>query len=176
MESSPKSASPAVAGTWLLGGLLWALAAFGTGYLVGAQRQFSQLPVYHLGQEIAFDSKAVTFVGWSPAEAGWRWSDGPSTAMHFRPADPGTGPDLHLELLLQRTSGNQPVTVRLNGQPVGAFQTTGGPARLQFAVPRALIKPLADNELELLHPKAERASPSDSRRLAVALASWRLAP
>lgn len=170
---SQPSPPPSLRAPVLLGALLWLGAAFGTGYLVGAARQFSRLPVYHLSQEIPFDSKAVTFVGWSAAEREFRWSDGKHAQIIFRPEalDPNRGGSLSLTWVLERAHGQQPVTVSLNGEKLGTFGASGGPQRISLAVPRRLWRPLADNVLETEHLQASSPGPTDPRKLALALRS-----
>ena len=169
MNQPPRPPSPRAA--VLLGALLWLGAAFGTGYLVGAARQFSRLPVYHLSQELPFDSKAATFVGWSAAEREFRWSDGKHAQIIFRPEalDPNRPGSLRLTWQLARSHGQQPVTVRLNGETLGTFTAAGGPEQVRMTVPRLLWKPLADNVLETDHLQANSPGPADPRRLALAL-------
>ncbi len=162
---------------WIVGALLWAGAACSVGYIVGAQRQFSRLPIVHVGQEIGFDSKVVSFVGWSAKEKAFRWAEDKETQIRFRPGqlDPKRPGDLDLTWTLARSLGRQSVTISLNGQKLGAFTANGGPGRFRFTVPRALLRPLAENILHAAHPGARRASKNDARKLAMALSSVRLA-
>ena len=163
--------------TVLLGAILWTALAFAIGYLVGAERQFSKMPLFRIGQDIQFDSKNVMFVGWSPPESNFRWSEGKRTAIVFRPEklDPNHGGNLSMTWTIARSQGEQPVSISLNGKKIADFVARGAPGRFTFPVPRELLKELKDNELEAVHPNPVRGGPNDPRKLAIALVGVHLA-
>lgn len=159
----------------LAGAVLWGTVSLGVGYLVGAQRQFSRAPVCRMGQEIAFHSRAVTFIGWFEAESQFRWTDGRRSRIVFRPEalDPARPGDLRLTWNVATTLGRQPVSVTLNGQPVGAFVAAGF-GQFKLTVPRALLRPLEDNEITTEQPEARQPGSDDPRYLSHALRSLQL--
>ncbi len=159
----------------LAGALLWGAVSLGVGYLLGAQRQFSRVPVYRLGQEIAFHSRAVTFIGWFEAESQFRWTEGRRSRVVFRPEalDPARPGDLRLTWSIATTLGRQPVSVTLTGRPVGAFVAVGS-GRYTLTVARTLLRPLEDNELATEQPEARQPGSDDPRYLSHALRSLQL--
>jgi len=161
----------------ILGAILWAAVSLAVGYLLGSARQFSRLPVYHIGQEITHDSTAVTFIGWSAAERGFRWAEGPHTQIVFRPEalDPNRTGNLRLTFAIAFSQGRQPVTLTLNGQQIAVFVAEGGAKIVEMGIPRSLLKPLSDNVIEAQHPDARRPSDADARKLAFAIRSLQFA-
>lgn len=110
------------------------------------------------------------------ADGAYRWSQGDSSRVEFA-AGPALAarPDPVLELRLGAL-GRQPVTVALNGQPLGGFTLDGFAARtVRLPVPTGLLRSGPGNALAFAVPGATSPGDGDPRRLGVRLVGLRFA-
>jgi hypothetical protein len=172
-------------GMVLLALFLWIPFLCWIGYLLRFQSRYAHdylsrmerlavLPVYVPGDVVSYTGQGkVMFVGWSQPEAGFRWSDGRSSAFLLRlPVEAGRG-QYRLRLTLAATAGLQRVRVLVNHRVVETVSHSG-PGILEVAVPAGRFKPGAVNSIELDLPDAFRPTNGDSRYLALQLVSFQL--
>ena len=147
--------------------------------LAAAAAAEAPAPVLAVGTRIDLGSDAADrFLGpgWSYAEGGFRWTDGPVAEVRFALSSPLPQAGV-LSLAVQqpylrppRTTA-QRVTIRLNGHVVCHALVTGANATIDAPLPPAWLA--AENHVELSLPDAA-ASDADPRTLGIAVASLSL--
>ncbi|MEW5989484.1 MAG: hypothetical protein AB1791_22890, partial [Chloroflexota bacterium] len=122
--------------------------------------QLGQRPPYSLGDLILPDSPAVLFESWYDPETtddglAFRWSNGPSARLVFRPAGSHwvNGDRLVLNLSLD-TFREQTVYVFFNQRKVGVFSSQARPLEVSFGLPTRLVYRNRPNVIEFVIPGA----------------------
>jgi hypothetical protein len=130
------------------------------------------VPLYQPGERLVLsDESAGAFLdpGWHAAAGESRWSS-PKAGLRFQLAQVQP---LRLRLFAT-TFGRQEVVVRLNGQPVGTWQGSGGPLELlEMDLPAELLA--QTNRLEFEMPAAhspQSVGQGDDERLLGLRAVW----
>lgn len=128
------------------------------------------------GFEVRYGEDQYFGDGFSVAEDGWRWTDGPRAALLYPFG--AVEPDRHYDFELRAIAyGRQRVELIVNGRAFGPFVFPGIEAHTsRFRLPGDLL--LADrvNRVELQLPDAAKAPPPDPRRLGLGVISVRIAP
>ena len=140
-----------------------------------ADRRRVTLTAYPPGSPIAFDTDQAILLGWYPPEASWRWSRGGRASVLLR-LERTPERLVHVVELLAGALGSQRVTVEINEAAVGTFTLDGfEPVWRTVVVPPWLLRPDRENRVDLVISDP-RPTPSDGRRLGVALRQLRLRP
>jgi hypothetical protein len=151
--------------------LVACLVAAWAGYLVGAQKSFSRIPFYSLGQTITPDAKYAAFENWNLTEAGTLRSAGPRVALFVRPRRVLDSP-LTAIVKLRDASVPQTVSVALNGTPLGTFEAKPGGGSYDVPIPRGALHALQDNDFVFVL----QASGTTKEAPVIELQSVRIAP
>ncbi|HVO90211.1 MAG TPA: hypothetical protein VMV45_16865 [Casimicrobiaceae bacterium] len=151
--------------------VLACLVAAWAGYLVGAQKSFSRIPFYSIGQTITPDAKFAAFENWSLTDAGSLRSQGPRVAVLIRPRRVLDAP-LSMIIKLRDASMPHTVTVSLNGKALGSIKASPGGGTYDLAIQRGALHALEDNDFVFVL----EAGGGSSAAPVIELESLRIAP
>jgi hypothetical protein len=169
--------------SWILAICAWCALALWIVWLYTAETRYRRnyldhmaaigsIPVYTPGDTVEWtDNGKVLLVGWSIAEAEFRWSMGKSVGFAFRLLSPPSA-GLHLDMHVGPTVGAQRVAFTANDEALGST-VVSGPTRIELPVPSAVLRP-GVNVIRIALPDARRANDLDPRILGISLIRWRL--
>jgi hypothetical protein len=110
--------------------------------------------------------------GFSHAEKGWRWTDGPAASLHYPLGAVEAEGDYTLEIT-SGALGEQPVELVLNGTKIGDLTFAESEPQTQSLRFSGKLLKAGDNRIDFLIPKAVIPE-GDSRQLGLAFVALRL--
>lgn len=137
------------------------------------QLRLAPLPTDFL--EVTYADDPFFGDGFSEAEGGWRWTDGTQARLHY-PVGSVIAESEYVLTIRARALGEQRIDLNLNGVSIGSTVVAGVElTSITQRFPGTLL--LADqiNRVELTLPDAT-TPPGETRRMALALVSFSIAP
>ena len=135
--------------------------------------RLAPLPIDFL--QVTYADDAFFGAGFSQAEGGWRWTDGTRARLYY-PVGSVTAENEYVLTIRTRGLGAQRVELTLNGVSIGRATVDGVElTSITQRFPGTLLLPDEINDVELTLPDAA-TPPGESRRMALALVSFSIAP